>query len=146
MRKWMRARTRLRRRGLTLIEVMLAIVVILMGITATLALLGQAAISEARARHKMMVSTTVQDMLGRMDATEFAALTEDNPDFSAAVLQARLEEAGVPSPQVSLAIAPYPDPSTQHLKRVAIRVQYGNSKLRGNVDFETLFADDTANM
>ncbi len=133
------------RSGITLVEVLLATVVMLIGLTAVLALLGHAARSEVRARHRLIVSTAVQDMLGDMETMPFASLDPANARWSPEIIAERIAAAGVPNGTVTVEIEPYPDPTTQHLKRVHILVTYGRG-YAGQVEYETLIVDRLQNM
>jgi prepilin-type N-terminal cleavage/methylation domain-containing protein len=137
-------RTR-RRLGFTLVEVLLAAVVMLIGLTATLALLGQAACYEVRARHRLVVSTAAQDMLGDMETMPFAQLTTDNARWSPTIIEERCAAEGVPAADATVEIQPYPQSDTQHLKRIHIVVTYGRS-YAGIVEYETLIADRVQSM
>lgn len=145
MRQLLRATPRRGQAGITLIEVLLASVVMLIGLTAVLALLGTAARSEVRARHRLVVSTAVQDMLGDMETMPFAQLEPENPRWDPSVITDRIAAEGVPNAETVVEIEPYPEASTAHLKRVHIRVSYGRG-YAGSVEYETLIADRVQNM
>lgn len=131
-------------RGLTLVEVLLAIVVVLIGVTAVVALLTHAAASEERARQKLLTSMACQDLLAAMEDAPFDELDVSNPRWSATDIEDTLEAAGVPNPDVTIDIAPYN--GATHMKRVLVRIDYGGASLDSFVEFETLFANDFAAM
>jgi len=136
-------------RGFTLIEILFSLVIITGGLIAVTMMLMQASRTERNSRHRLAVSSICQDVLGEMEAADFADITADNPDFSAEKILERCRTAEVARPEVDLTIEPYPDPATAHLKRVAIDVSFGDTNSlpeRGRVRYETLLADDMDTM
>lgn len=145
-----RAARRAGQPGFTLIEVLLSIVLIGVGLVAVVGLLMAAGRTERRARCQMYASQAVQDMLGEMDAAEFVDITTDNAAFAPSVIENHLTAMGVPSPQASIGIAPWPESTTEHLKRVTILVEYGDENnaagIKGSVKYETLIANGLEEM
>ncbi|MBD3177060.1 MAG: prepilin-type N-terminal cleavage/methylation domain-containing protein [Armatimonadia bacterium] len=133
-------------RGLTLVEVLLAIVIVLVGITAVVGLLTHASASEERARQKLLASAACQDLLGTMEDAPFAEIDAANPAWSETDIEAALASQQIPNPDATIEIEPWPASATQHLKRVRVRVDYGGDGPDSYVEFETLFADEFENM
>lgn len=131
-------------RGLTLVEVLLAIVVVLIGVTAAVALLSHAAASEERARQILITSAACQDLLAKMEDAPFDEVTTSNPAWSETAVEAYLEGERIWEPEVTIEIEPYG--GANHLKRILVRVDYSSGNSSRHVEFETLLADELANM
>jgi prepilin-type N-terminal cleavage/methylation domain-containing protein len=146
----LRPARRRRRGGFTLVEILTSLVILAVGIVATVTMLGQAGVSQRRARNEMLCSAAAQDMLGAMEAADFGDIDPGDGRFTGAALEEALTEAGVPRPDATVTIAPYPAADTAHLKRVTITIEYGDPTSgaghSGDVGFETLLMDDVGNM
>ena len=133
------------RRGFTLIEILLSVVILGVAMVALMSMLAHAGRTQRFARYEMLCSTAAQDLLARLEGGSFSDITPERAPTYAAEMEADLLEQGVPDPTAEVEIAPWPDTSTAHLRRVTVTVQFGGDTVRvkdlGSIRLETLFCD-----
>lgn len=138
------------RRGFTLIEILLSVVILGMAMVALMSMLSHAGRTQRFARYEMLCSTAAQDLFARLEGGPFSEISSDNAQTYAAEMQAALQEQGVPDPTVAVEIAPWPERSTGHLRRVTVTVQFGGDTVRvkdlGSIRLETLFCDSVTEL
>ncbi len=134
------------RRGFTLIEILLSVLILSMAMVALMSMLSHAGRTQRFARYEMLCSTAAQDLFARLEGGPFSDISSDNAQTYAAEMQAALQEQGVPDPTAEVEIAPWPDTATAHLRRVTVTVQFGGDTVRvkdlGSIRLETLFCDE----
>jgi len=123
-------------RGLSLVEVLIAVVVIVVGLLAIAGTLGWVSRSGAKIRHRQIALTLAESELAKLEA---------NPDLPATpttrFINVGRPVSGLPvGAQMIIYSEPYPTPGEKRLRRVRIEVRWGapDDPLSGRIVRERL--------
>jgi prepilin-type N-terminal cleavage/methylation domain-containing protein len=136
-----------RRRGLTLIELLVTISIVAIGLLSLSTLFIAALQTNAQAYHITAASQAAQLIMERARTMDYDDVSTSHACFTsgnaAAVNDADFEAvaSNLPSWQRNVSIAPYPDGSSTNLKQVTVEIVWGGSNVaRGRLQMTTLVA------
>lgn len=122
--------------GFTLVEVLVALVVLAIGILSVVQLLVPGLRTITKAKYERIAANKADEILQEMKKRGFSSITTANfpADFTV---------ADIPDAQGTVSIEAYPQSNSEQLKRVQIDITWpGDSFVAGSVHLETLFAYD----
>ena len=134
-----------RARGFTLLEVLVAFVILAVGMGLLLAMLSRGLNQVRRAQDETEASLHAQSLLDSLGVIEALAEGERNGDFEGGRYRYRLQvrevEDPVPVPEAQPGAPPAPEPvAGPTLYRIALQVEWGEGGPRQQLDYVTLRA------